>query len=117
MTSTFLDIWVLINITRHFYWSKMSKNVKRYILSCNTCQRNKGNNQQPAGLLQPLETRQQHWKQIAMNFIVQFSLTRQDNDAIVIFTDCLIIRGHFQAMHTIHVVEIVLLLTQFQKSS
>ena len=88
------------NITRHFYWPKMSKDVKRYILSCDTCQRNKGNNQQPAGLLQPLETPQQRWEQIAMDFIVQLPLTRQGNDAIVVFTDRLTKRGHFQAMHT-----------------
>ena len=35
-----------------------------------------------------------------MDFIVQLLLTRQGNDAIVVFTDRLTKRGHFQAMHT-----------------
>ena len=35
-----------------------------------------------------------------MDFIVQLPLTRQGNDAIVVFTDRLTKRGHFQAMHT-----------------
>ena len=47
-----------------------------------------------------METPQQHWEQIAMDFIVQLPLTRQGNDAIVVFTDHLTKREHFQAMHT-----------------
>ena len=47
-----------------------------------------------------METPQQRWKQIAIDFIVQLLLTRQGNDAIVVFTDRLTKRGHFQAMHT-----------------
>src|SRR5271170_2337924 len=78
----------------------MAKDIKRYISSCDTCQRNKGNNEQPVGLLQPLETPQHHWKQIVMDFIVQLSLTRQEHDAIVVFTDHFTKRDHFQAMHT-----------------
>jgi len=35
-----------------------------------------------------------------MDFIVQLPLTRQGNDAIVVFTDRLTKRAHFQAMHT-----------------
>ena len=88
------------NISQNFYWPKLSKDVKRYILSCDQCQRNKRSNQQPAGLLQPLEIPKHRWEQMAMDFIVQLPLTRQGNDAIVVFTDRLTKRAHFQAMHT-----------------
>jgi hypothetical protein len=43
-------------ITRNYYWPKMGKDIKKYIATCDTCQRNKPNNQQPVGLLQPLKT-------------------------------------------------------------
>ena len=41
-----------------------------------------------------------YWEQIAIDFIVQLSLTRQGNDTIIVFTDRLTKRAHFQAMHT-----------------
>jgi hypothetical protein len=90
----------LENIMRNFYWPKMGKDIRRYIQSCDTCQRNKNVNQQPAGLLQPLKTPTHRWEQIAMDFIVQLPLTRKGHDAIVVFTDRLTKRGHFYPMHT-----------------
>ena len=51
------------------------------------CQRNKGTNQSPAGLLQPLDIPGRRWEQITMDFIVQLPLTRQKHDAIVVFID------------------------------
>jgi len=45
--------WELI--MRNYYWPKMGKEIRKYVLSCDECQRNKSNNQLPAGLLQPLE--------------------------------------------------------------
>jgi len=72
-------------VNQHFFWPKMSKDVKKYVSSCELCQRNKGNNQKPAGLLQPLETPKQCWEQISMDFIVQFPVTKAGHDAIVVF--------------------------------
>src|SRR6185369_5880142 len=88
------------NVARHFYWPKMVKDVKRYIRSCDICQRNKPTNQMPAGLLQPLELPTKRWERISMDFIVQLPVTRQGNDAIVVFADYLTKRAIFQPMHT-----------------
>ena len=87
-------------ITRNYYWPKMGKDIKKYIATCDTCQRNKPNNQQPVGLLQPLKTPANRWEEITMDFIVQLPLTKQGHDAIVVFVDRLTKRAHFQAMHT-----------------
>jgi len=87
-------------IMRNFYWQKMGKDIKRYIQTCDTCQRNKASNQIPAGLLQPLSTPGKRWKEITMDFIIQLPLTRQGHDAIVVFVDCLSKHVHFQPMYT-----------------
>src|SRR5277367_6328261 len=42
--------------TRLYYWPKMGKDIKKYIQTCDTCQRNKPSNQYSAELLQPLTT-------------------------------------------------------------
>ncbi|CAG8515096.1 1852_t:CDS:2 [Paraglomus brasilianum] len=34
----------------------MEKDIRKYVQTCDTCQRNKSSNQQPAGLLYPLRT-------------------------------------------------------------
>jgi hypothetical protein len=88
------------NVACHFFWPKMSKDIRKYVLSCDSCQRNKHVNRQPAGLLQPLEIPARRWEQVTMDFVVQLPLTRQGHDAIVVFVDKLTKRAHFQAMHT-----------------
>ena len=57
-------------LLRSFYWPKMDESVKRYIASCDACQRNKTSNQLPGGLLQPLPIPTRNWQQITMDFIV-----------------------------------------------
>ncbi|GAQ92573.1 hypothetical protein KFL_010580010, partial [Klebsormidium nitens] len=40
--------------TRNFYWPDLQADVRRYIRSCDACQRNKPSNRRPGGLLQPI---------------------------------------------------------------
>ena len=42
-------------LSSRFYWPNMQKDVREYINSCPSCQANKADNQQPAGLLHSLE--------------------------------------------------------------
>src|SRR6266511_2123677 len=53
-------------IRQDYFWPKMNKDVKKYVIGCDSCQRNKSSNQQPAGLLQPLATPSKRWEQITM---------------------------------------------------
>src|SRR5947209_5383316 len=78
----------------------MNKDVKKYVIGCDSCQRNKSSNQQPAGLLQPLAIPYKRCEQITMDFIVQLPLTQQVYDAIVVFVDGLTKRAHFCQTHT-----------------
>ncbi|CAG8638636.1 1222_t:CDS:1, partial [Paraglomus occultum] len=87
-------------IMRNFYWPKMGKDIRRYVQTCDTCQRNKSSNQQQAGLLRPLEIPTNKWEEIAMDFIVQLPLTKQGHNAIVVFIDCLTKQAIFHPTHT-----------------
>jgi len=87
-------------IMRNFYWPKMGKDIRRYVQTCDTCQRHKLSNQQQAGLLRPLEIPDNKWEEIAMDFIVQLPLTKQGHNAIVVFTDRLTKRAIFHPTHT-----------------
>ena len=78
----------------------MSKDVRKFVLTCNLCQYNKSSNQQPASLLKTLTTPTTKWEQITIDFIVQLPPTRLGHDAIVVFVDRLTKRAYFQPTHT-----------------
>ena len=78
----------------------MDETVRRFIASCDACQRNKSGNQLPAGLLQPLPIPSRNWQQITMDFIVRLPKTKNGSDAIVVFVDRMSKMVHFQAMTT-----------------
>jgi len=40
-------------VTRNFWWSGVTREVKRYVEGCDICQRNKNQMQPPAGKLMP----------------------------------------------------------------
>jgi len=79
----------------HLFWPKMHKDIKRYISSCDTCQRNKASQLMKAGLLQPLPIPTECWVNISVDFITQLPLTKDKHDAIVVFVDMLSKMVHF----------------------
>ena len=87
-------------LQRSFWWPRMNRAVERYIASCEQCQRNKGSNQKPAGLLQPLELPTKNWQQVSMDLIVQLPRTKTGNDAIVVFVHRLSKMVHYQTVKT-----------------
>src|SRR5690606_3438320 len=72
-------------IRRVYYWPRIAKDTKKYIESCENCQRNKPSNQKPAGLLQPLEIPDQKWSHVSMDFITHLPKTIKGYDAITVF--------------------------------
>ena len=82
-------------ISQYYFWPRMNKDIRKYIASCESCQRNKSSNQQPTGLLQPLSIPTKRWEQVTMDFIVQLPITKQKHDAIVVFVDKLTKRAHY----------------------
>lgn len=72
-----------------YWWPKWATEVKEYVLTCASCQRNKSTNQKPAGLLQPLAIPRHKWASVSMDFITQLPPTGGPvrYDAIVVFVD------------------------------
>lgn len=56
-------------IKRTFYWKGLKKDVQFFISECSVCQRFKGKNVHPPGLLQPLPIPEKVWSDISMDFI------------------------------------------------
>ena len=73
-------------IARRFYWPGLSIDVKRFVRSCDSCQRMKsGRNTQ--GLLQPLPVPVRPWEDISMDLIVGLPVTCDGEDAVCTFVD------------------------------
>ena len=80
---------------RLYFWPKMFYDVKDYVLSCDSCQRNKPLMQKPAGLLQPLDIPTRNWESISMDFIVKLPVTKKGHDSIMVVVDRLSKMTHF----------------------
>ena len=73
-------------LQHNYYWPRMVTTVKEYAARCDTCQRFKGSNMAPAGLLHPLETPSLPWEHISANFITDLPLSH-GFDAILMIVD------------------------------
>jgi hypothetical protein len=87
-------------ITRTFYWPKMYEEIKKYVVSCLPCQSNKPSQQVPMGLLQPLSIPNKKWETVTMDLITGLPVTKNGNDAIVVWVDKLSKQAHFAATKT-----------------
>ena len=76
----------LARLQRTFYWPGLPRDVQRFIQSCETCQRCKGNRVHQ-GLLQPLPVPDRPWNHISMDFIVGLPTSVDGYDAIYTFVD------------------------------
>ena len=64
-----------IELLQHnYWWPGIATLVKDYVTRCDTCQRFKGSNQAPAGLLQPLPILNTPWEHISADFITDLPL-------------------------------------------
>ena len=74
------------NLSQHFFWLRMSTDVKNFVRSCEFCQRNKSGRIK-AGLLQPLPVPESPWSVISMDLIMGLPKTGCGYDAIYTFVD------------------------------
>src|SRR4051812_46317511 len=54
------------DLKQSFWWTRMKRDVARYVSQCDVSRRVKAQHQKPAGLLQPLEIPQWKWDHIEM---------------------------------------------------
>jgi hypothetical protein len=83
-----------------YWWYGMKRDVAEYVALCDTCQRVKAEDQQPAGLLQPLQVPGWKWEENAMDFIVGLPRTPSGYDSSWVIVDRLTKVAHFIPVET-----------------
>ena len=79
--------WKMVElVTRNFWWPGVTKEVKRYVEGCDSCQQNKNQVAALAGKLMPNEAPEKPWTHITADFITKLPLA-QGYDAILVVCD------------------------------
>jgi hypothetical protein len=74
-------------LQRYFTWPGMVVDVKRFISSCDSCQRNKPDTAGPKGLLQPLPIPDKPWNSLSFDFITCLPPTNDGHNALLVVVD------------------------------
>jgi hypothetical protein len=88
------------DLRRHFWWTRMKREIAKYVSECGTCQRVKASHLKASGTLQPLPIPSWKWEDISMDFIVSFPSTSQKHDSIWVIVDRLTKTARFLPVHT-----------------
>jgi hypothetical protein len=88
-----------------YWWTRMKREIAKYIFECDTCQRVKASHLKVAGTLRPLPIPSWKWEDICMDFIVGLPNTSRHHDSIWVIVDRLTKTAHFLSVHTTHKTE------------
>jgi hypothetical protein len=88
------------DLKQNFWWTRMKREIARYVSECDICQRVKASHLKTAGILQPLPIPSWKWEDISMDFIIGLPNTSQRHDSIWVIVDRLTKTAHFLPMHT-----------------
>jgi hypothetical protein len=79
-----------------YYWPNMEADIRKWIASCDSCQRVKAQRQKPVGKLQPLQIPGRRWESVSMDLITDLPCTANGHDAIWVVVDRLSKMVHLQ---------------------
>ena len=88
------------DLRQNFWWTRMKREIAKYVSKCDTCSRIKASHLKVASTLQPLPIPSWKWEDISMDFIVGLSLTTQKHDSIWVIIDRLTKTAHFIPVKT-----------------
>ena len=75
-------------IHRKYYWPSVGQDIKKYVSTCDVCQRTKAPRHKPYGELQPLPVPTHPWMSMSMDMIVGLPLSAdvdsKAHDAILV---------------------------------
>ena len=78
----------LEKVNQNYYWEKLTQDVKAFVTTCETCQRNKSSTQKPFGLLTPIMPAENKFEAYSMDFIGPLPPTKPDNyNGILVIID------------------------------
>jgi hypothetical protein len=75
------------DLRRNFWWTRMKREIARYVSECDTCRRIKADHLRPAGNLQPLSIPEWKWENICMDFIVGLPCTSRGYNSRWVIVD------------------------------
>jgi hypothetical protein len=90
------------DLKQNFWWTRMKREIAKYVLECDICQRVKASHLRTTGILQPLPIPSWKWEGISMDFIFGLPNTSQRYDSIWVIVDRLTKTAHFLPMHTMY---------------
>ena len=70
------------DLKQRFWWTRMKREIAKYVSECDICRRVKASHLRPAGTLQPLSIPEWKWEDISMDFIVGLPRTQKGYDSI-----------------------------------
>jgi hypothetical protein len=88
------------DLKRNFWWTRMRREIAKYVSECDICQRVKASHLRISGTLQPLPIPSWKWEDISMDFIVGLPNTSQRHDSIWVIVDRLTKTAHFLPVRT-----------------
>jgi hypothetical protein len=83
------------DLKKNFWWTRMKREIEKYVSECDTRQRIKADHLRPAGNLQPLSIPEWKWKNICMDFIMGLPRTSRGYNSIWVIVDRLTKSDHF----------------------
>ncbi|WVZ88972.1 hypothetical protein U9M48_035439 [Paspalum notatum var. saurae] len=88
------------DLKQKFWWTRMKREIVKYVSECDVCQRVKADHLKPAGMLQPLAVPVWKWEDIHMDFIVGLPRTQKGYDSIWVIIDRFTKSTHFIPVKT-----------------
>jgi hypothetical protein len=83
------------DLKKNFWWTRMKREIARYVSECDTCRRIKSDHLRPIENLQPLSIPEWKWENICMDFIVGLPRTSRGCNSIWVIVDRLTKSAHF----------------------
>jgi hypothetical protein len=93
------------DLKKNFWWTRMKREITRYVSECDMCQRVKVDHLRPAGNLQPLSIPEWKYENICMNFIVGLPRTLRGYNSIWVIVNRLTKSAHFIPISTTYRVQ------------
>ncbi|WVZ75823.1 hypothetical protein U9M48_023852 [Paspalum notatum var. saurae] len=75
------------DLKQKFWWTRMKREIAKYVSECDVCQQVKADHLKPAGMLQPLAVPVWKWEDVHMDFIVGLPRTQKGYDSIWVIID------------------------------
>ncbi|WVZ56554.1 hypothetical protein U9M48_007063, partial [Paspalum notatum var. saurae] len=88
------------DLKQRFWWTRMKREIAKYVSECHVCKRVKADHLKPAGMLHPLNIPAWKWEDIHMDFVVGLPRTQKGYDSIWVIIDRFTKSAHFIPVKT-----------------